>query len=68
MNYWTTYYWAIDEVLTGGGTAEGVVWSFTTQRDPNMPDADYYVDGVKGSDGNPRHNNSRRMENHSESG
>ena len=53
LNYWTTYYWAIDEILTGGGTAQGAIWSFTVQRDPCMPSANYYVDGVNGSDGNP---------------
>lgn len=51
LSYWKTYYWAIDEV-SGGGTAQGVVWSFTTMRDPNMPPANYYVDGVNGSDDN----------------
>jgi len=53
LNYWTTYYWAIDEVLSGGGTAEGIIWSFTTMRDPCMPAANYYVDGTNGSDNNP---------------
>ena len=51
LNYWTTYYWAIDEV-SGGGTTQGVIWSFTTMRDPCMPAANYYVDGVNGSDDN----------------
>lgn len=52
MNYWATYYWAIDEVLSGGNTVQGAVWSFTTVQDSGMPPADYYVDGVNGNDNN----------------
>jgi hypothetical protein len=49
--YWLTYYWRIDEVDDGGGTVKGVVWNFTTMKDPTMPVADYYVD-PNGDDGN----------------
>ncbi len=31
LDFDTTYYWRIDEVLTAGGIFEGEVWSFTTE-------------------------------------
>jgi len=31
LEFETTYYWRIDEVLTGGGIYKGDVWSFTTE-------------------------------------
>lgn len=33
LNYFTTYYWRVDET-NAGGTTTGPVWSFTTQQDP----------------------------------
>jgi hypothetical protein len=38
----TTYYWRIDEVGTGG-TTTGIIWSFTTQVEP---DPDLNNDGI----------------------
>ena len=50
--YWVTYYWRIDEVNDAGGSADGIIWNFTTMRDPCMPAGNYYVDGANGNDGN----------------